>query len=81
MLTIEELLTPRWKVIADYPQSLFFINEIVHYDGFWARTKEVKIGINPNDYPLIFKKLEWWEEREEKDLPKFLEYEKQLTTN
>ena len=71
-MSIEELMKPRWKVVTDYPQSLFFINEIVFYDGLWAKTDEVKVMVNPDSYPAIFKKLQWWEERKEEDLPKYL---------
>lgn len=51
MLT-EELLRPRYKVIADYPNSDYEIGQII---------------INESDYctryPAIFKPLAWWQGR------------------
>ena len=74
--TIEELLAPRWKVIADFPgndqnigESLKRINSderanISVFKGMYE--------INPDNYPAIFKKLKWWEEREFEDIPQYL---------
>ena len=68
-MTNEELMTPRFKVIDDYPNSLFKIDEIL--------TGNERIYCDENskrysDFPNIFKPLEWWEERELEDLPKYL---------
>lgn len=74
-MNIEKLLTPRWKVIADFPFSPFKINDIV-FDGVFGQLRISTSGyFKIADYPAIFKKLEWWEEREEKDLPKYVKSE------
>lgn len=55
-MTPEKLLKPRYKVIADYPsnpRSVGFVFELVH---------EQSIGVFDN-YPHLFKKLAWYEER------------------
>ena len=79
-MTPEELLQPRWKVIADFPKSSYNIGQILipfsikdeglqkwyiqdDYDYSWIRVE---------DYPAIFKKLEWWEERDVQDLPQYI---------
>lgn len=83
-MTTEELLVPRWKCIADYPNSWFQIENI--YTGkpmanpytsthYLIDNSPHGIGtVLPHKYPAIFKKLEWWEEREEKDLPEYVKY-------
>lgn len=68
-MTAEQLMKPRFKVIADYPGNHIEIGTVIaedygrnHYDA-------------PNEfekYPAIFKKLEWWEERSIEDMPEFL---------
>lgn len=56
-LSVEELLKPRYKVIADYPNSRLRNGQILNIEG------------DENDidgfakYPHLFQKLEWWEER------------------
>jgi len=62
-MTNEELLKPRFKVIDDYPLSWFDVGEIVEndFDSFDLK-----------DFPNIFQKMEWWEERNLEDLPKYL---------
>lgn len=67
--SIEQLLKPRYKVIADYPLSLLMIGDIVEMvtgsNEMWVcnRTGN-RISFHPANYPAIFKQLSWWEERE-----------------
>ena len=71
-MTIEELTSARYKVIADYPRSLYKVGHIIHVsenlEGFVFLTKDIL------KYPHIFKKMEWWEDRDEKNMPKYLKY-------
>jgi hypothetical protein len=72
MLSKEELLKPRYKVIADFPGMEDYglkVGEIV--DSSFHRDLISNLNFL-NKYPHLFKKLEWWEEREEGDLPKYL---------
>lgn len=72
-MTPEELMKPRYQVIADYPDNKLTIGDILMQyvendtvwrhrwsDGHWA---DITVH-NPSYYPHLFKKLEWWEERE-----------------
>ena len=63
----EELLTPRYIVIADYPKSKDKIGAI------YRALTEMNVSFY-NTYPAIFKRLEWWEHREEKDMPECLKW-------
>jgi hypothetical protein len=69
-MTPEELLKPRYKVIADYPGNVQTVGHIYKIIGneesiqYWCSEKD--------KYPHIFKKMEWWEERNKKDLPEYL---------
>lgn len=72
---MEDLLVPRYKVIADYPNSTFSINEILYSDAFGKFTQYEDYGtwqLQPEIYSSIFKKLEWWEEREEIEMPEYV---------
>ena len=81
-MTKEELLKPRWKLIAGFPGCLFRVPEILK-EGLvsWKSVdgeecfKYKGEYIYPQLYPHLFRKLEWWEDRQEKDLPKYLRYE------
>ena len=68
-MTTEELLIPRWKVIADFPDSQYTIGDIylefkaraspiVPYQYFVSPTNN-RHGVwdKPELYPAIFKKL------------------------
>lgn len=67
-MTVEELLKPRYKVIADYPGSAFKIGELVQ--------PHPKYGFDifpyPEKYPHLFKPLAWYEEREVSDMPGYV---------
>lgn len=54
-MTVKQLLQPRYKVIADYPDSPHEIDDILELTTNNWRICEC--------YPHIFKKLEWWENR------------------
>lgn len=74
-MTKEELLKPRYKVIADYPDRAFEMNMPLEYnvvDSCFDNSKASGVTIEPDNYPAIFKTLEWWEEREEKDMPEYV---------
>ena len=59
---IQELLKPRYKVIADYPDSVFIVGEILRNPTYESK------------YPHLFKKLEWWEDRKPEEMPKYLKH-------
>jgi hypothetical protein len=67
MDNIQELLKPRYKVIEDYPFSDCKLGEI-----FTEGKLEAAFFNNLSKYPHLFRKLEWWEERDEKDMPEYL---------
>ena len=67
-LSVEELLKPRYKCIADFPDSSWIIGEITT-DGNWSEK-----------YPDVFRELEWWEHRNPEEMPKYVK-EKAIPTN
>lgn len=81
----EELLKPRWKVIADFPCNVGHdVGEIISEceyksepDCYFVKINlDGKIfGICPDDYPHLFKKLKWWEERKFEDIPEYIRVE------
>jgi len=73
-MTAEELLKPRWKVIADFPESPYCINQILYSFNSKIFFEPSGYHFNPNDYPAIFKKLDWWEERSVDDMPDYLKW-------
>lgn len=76
MLSKEELLKPRWKVIVKYPGSPWKENDILsdwnEEFGFGINKDSWERMYNPLNYPAIFKKLEWWEDRKFEDLPEYV---------
>lgn len=75
---ITELLKPRFRVIADWPdmRERFKGNPIITMD-----TKDVEGWYTTNGYyqetfftayPHLFKKLAWWEERKLQDMPPYI---------
>lgn len=78
MDTIQELLKPRYEVIAPYPHMNLdnhVVGDIIspYVAGFMYpdRMKEFY-----DQYPHLFKKLEWWERREEREMPEYVKIEK-----
>jgi hypothetical protein len=64
-MTPEELMKPRYKVIADYPGSTSPVGEIIELPSLkWIYNENEPCGEDYfNAWPRIFKKLEWWEGR------------------
>lgn len=68
-MSTEELLKPRYKVIADYPNSTWGVGVVIELHP--TDNRHPFYG-NLHNYPHLFKPLQWWEEREEKDMPVFV---------
>jgi hypothetical protein len=78
-MTVEELLIPRFKVIADYPtmdrNGNYMVGDILTDNGKTAVLKQNGDAVfvcEWKKYPHLFKKLEWWEERNIEDMPKYI---------
>ncbi len=74
-MTAKELLKPRYKVIADYPDRAFEMNMPLLYnvvDCCFENSQASGVPIEPDKFPLIFKELDWWEERTPEELPKYV---------
>jgi hypothetical protein len=65
MLTVEELMMPRFKVMIDYPDSDYKVGQIVENIG-------VGYIAFLDSYPNIFKKMDWWEERQSGQMPDYI---------
>lgn len=71
MLSKEELLRPRYKVIANYPGTRYKIGMILKYDdGMQNFDTPNKFSL----YPAIFEQIHWWQYRIKEDMPSFLKY-------
>jgi hypothetical protein len=89
-MEVEELLKPRYKVIADYPfNKSFKIGEVIALNEIDDRPHLVKeeyaliqntvvthtfYKTDFDKYPHLFKKLEWWQERKESDMPEYVKW-------
>ena len=67
----KELIKPRFEVIADYPKSIFKIGEIIENGNEFSYY---------TDYPHLFKKLNWWENRKENEMPSYLKHRLDITS-
>lgn len=65
MKQVEQLLVPRRRVMIDYPDSPYEVGDILfcNLGTLWY-----------DKYPAIFKRLEWYEERSEDEMPKYVSY-------
>lgn len=74
-MTTEELLQPRFKVIANFPDNTRNIGDIIYVDNkkekYWSDNYEKWLST----FPHLFKKLEWFEDRKVEDLPEYLKDE------
>jgi hypothetical protein len=69
----EQLLIPRYKVVSEWPDMLerFSIGYIFeHPYGRQYLTEKSKY--DPADFPAMFKKLQWWEERTTEEMPNYI---------
>lgn len=68
----KKLMNPRYELIADYPSNQDEIGTIVECPNFdkdfskdyWCQIRD--------KYPHLFRKLNWWEQRNIEDMPKRL---------
>src|ERR1044072_2667751 len=80
-----DLLKPRYKVIADYPGNAYKLGDIITFveDGCSElianysavngdRTRLMSAKKKSDKYPHLFKKLEWWEGRNLEEMPEYL---------
>ncbi len=71
----EDLLNPRYKVIADYPRSEHYENvKVGEVIDAWKPNKVIQRNFTDfyDKFPHLFQKLEWWEERKIEDMPMYL---------
>lgn len=84
---VENLLKPRWKVIANYPNSPYKIGQILNNDWheYDLPANELfsiaTIYFEAHQYPAIFKKLEWWEERDIEEMPEYVKWTQDKFSN
>lgn len=79
-----DILKPRYKVVSDYPFAKHCIGDILTRIPKATDNVFAKEGWKPGDpsidesylmqYPHLFRKLEWWEERQIEDLPLFVRF-------
>jgi hypothetical protein len=88
-MTHDELLKPRYVVIAYYPHCPYEIWDFVqeYSNGAWKLTETYHEGdlLNPqiNTWPTeyldncshLFRRMGWWEDRKEEDLPIYLKWD------
>lgn len=85
-LSVEELLKPRYKVIALWPNCKFSIGDILTFVKEVAQTYDMWVDNNGQfhysniygNYPHLFQKLHWAEERELGELPEYVKFNNQF---
>jgi hypothetical protein len=68
----QELLSPRFEVIEDYPNSIYKVGSIINtgYDRIFCDPNSIKFS----DFPHLFRKIQWFENRKEEEMPMFLKH-------
>lgn len=74
------LMTPRYLVIADYPNSNYEIGQIIELSvpkdaGGWDMVTLANNEEIMPKYPHLFRLLHWSEYRDEKEMPEYLKYQ------
>lgn len=69
-MTVEDLLKPRYLVIADYPSNIDKVGTVYEID--LSDGHGVDFEMTCKKYPHLFRKLEWWEERAIEDMPEYV---------
>lgn len=83
-----DLMAPRYKVIADYPDNPFSVNDILVEIDLGAKFNNYyqkgRFGFpnspsicRPDKWPLNFQKIEWWQERKPEEMPEYVKYIKE----
>lgn len=71
-MTAKELMNTRFEVIADYPSSPFVVGDVIAYDGIvYGMGQPQKFIREPEKYPHIFRKMNWWENRTAEELKNY----------
>jgi hypothetical protein len=77
-LTKEQLLIPRYKIIAPIPfkeeEDFWRVGEILDRDWGWHGDDDDGFKYHISDYPHLFKNLEWYEDRTPDQMPEYLRY-------
>jgi hypothetical protein len=80
-MNAKELMIPRFEVIETYPKSKFakgdILERIPNATNDWYNVDKSLINADIlleeiEQYPHLFKKLNWWERRKIEDMPKRL---------
>ena len=75
-MTNEELIRPRYMVIADYPGSFLSIRQIIvaNENGLFQIGDNFRNEVYLKQFPHIFQKVGLWEGIKESDMPKYLKF-------
>jgi hypothetical protein len=81
IMDVQELLKPRYKVIAEWPGGDYLQGDIfimgADEDGTMLDKIHFVFEHTCKKYPHLFKPLQWWEERKESEMPEYVK----LNTN
>lgn len=74
---VEQLLKPRYIVVADYPNAEMPVGLVVTnlYGATWGDGKEYQFNESElwfKRFPHLFRKLNWWEHMEESEMPQYV---------
>jgi hypothetical protein len=76
-----ELLTPRYQVVADYPNSPFNVGDVLVIEKrelheFVRHGHLVTLHSTIQQYPHLFRLMNWWEQRPKGDMPEYVRWRK-----
>ena len=67
MKNVDELMSPRYEQIADYPGNDIEVGEVFEPNEHFPE-------IYLKKYPHLFRKLSWWEHRKPEEMPEYLSH-------
>lgn len=76
---MEDLMIPRYKVIADFPFNNYYKvgGIITDHKNISARNENghAVFACSFSEFPNIFLPISWWEDRKPEDMPMYLKYQ------
>src|SRR5690242_8402110 len=70
----EDLMKPRYEVIAQYPASPFPDGTILPDGRQVIKELTKQMCAFYDKYPHLFKRLKWWEKRKPEEMPEYVKY-------
>jgi hypothetical protein len=67
-----DLMKPQYMVNLDYPKSEYVVGQVIDYNNFSGSITSKTFCEIYDKYPVIFRKMKWFEGKDIEDLPRYV---------